>query len=173
MKTSPTKTTLKSKKPLRQGAGLRAKQPLKAKPTAKKRPAPTVAKLKKVADKWHSLATRYRFASYEDDEWRAHCITCNVVKPIKKLQCGHFMSRQHNSTRFLEENTAPQCYGCNIMQQGRQFEFGVQLDLLYGDGTANRMFKESKLLHQFNAEELTEIINYAKEQVKFYESMHS
>lgn len=79
------------------------------------------------------------------------------------------MSRQYNTLRYSELNTAPQCYGCNVMQQGKQYAFGLEIDKLYGDGTAARLHKESKTAHQFTTDELQEIIDESKQQVKFYE----
>lgn len=99
----------------------------------------------------------------------AECITCKQKAPIKKLQCGHFMSRAHNNTRYDEENTATQCYACNIMHHGKQYQFGKEIDLLYGNGTAEKLYKLSKIPHQFTTQELEEIIADSKEQIRFYE----
>ena len=79
------------------------------------------------------------------------------------------MSRQYNGTRFSELNTAPQCYGCNVMHQGRQYEFGIALDELYGAGTAKRMHDLAKQPHQFKVPELEQIIKDAKEEILLYE----
>lgn len=149
---------------------LQAKQPLKAnaKPKTKQK-RQTVAHLKKEADKWFSKTVRLRFAERVDGVWWAECVTCKARKPISKLQCGHFMSRQFNNTRYDEENCACQCYGCNVMQQGRQYEFGQWVDEFYGEGTAKKLHEMSKAKKQFTVEELQEIIADAKEQISFYE----
>lgn len=163
-------SVLKAKTPLKQRASLKSKSSLK--PSGKPKPkskVPTVAKLKKDADKYYSKATRYRFADKRGDTWYAKCITCEVEKPIKQLQCGHFMSRRHNILRYRDENTAAQCYGCNVMSQGRQYEFGMAIDTLYGEGTAKSLHEESKQLHTFTVEELQGIIQDSKTMVKFYE----
>lgn len=162
------KTQLKAKTPLKQRESLKSRQSLKPsdKPKSNKL---TVAKLKKLADKYYSLATRYRFAEKRGDTWYAQCITCQVEKPIKQLQCGHFMSRRHNILRYRDENTAAQCYGCNVMSQGRQYEFGIAIDELYGVGTAKSLYQESKQLHKLTVEELQQIISNSKETIKFYE----
>lgn len=162
---------MKAKKPLTAKTRLTANKPIKKvadKPKTKPK-FKTIGQLKKEADKWHSLATRYRFAEMKDGEWVAQCITCKVEKPIKQLQCGHFISRAHNILRYEEMNTGPQCYGCNVMQQGRQFQFSIEIDLLYGPGSAKSLLETSKQSHQFKREELLEIIADRKEQVKFYE----
>jgi len=148
---------------------LKAKTPLKAKAKPKKQTKPTITKLKKKADTIYSRATRLRHANMVDGDWVAECITCKATKPIKQLQCGHFMSRQYNATRFDQENTAPQCYGCNVMQQGRQYQFGIEIDLLYGTGTAKKLLKMSKVPHQFTEEELKQIIWDSEQEVLFYE----
>jgi hypothetical protein len=147
------KTSLKQSKPLRVKATLKPKKSIQAaKPKG-------VAKLKKEADKWYSLALRLRFA---DKNGLVKCFTCPNIRPVKQIQCGHFMSRSHNATRYVEENTAPQCYGCNVMHQGMQYKFGLELDLFYGDGTAQRMFEQSRQTHPFKPEELLKIIEDSK-----------
>lgn len=55
------------------------------------------------------------------------------------------------------------------MQQGRQYEFGIALDELYGAGTAKEMYKLAKKPKQWKVEELEEIINDAKEEIRWYE----
>lgn len=170
-----TYSALSAKSPLSKGTqGLRRSQGVKARKSTKPS-LKTISQLKKIADKYFSLATRYRFAELVNGEYVAQCFTCTVKewKPIKTLQCGHFMSRAHNNTRYSEENTAPQCYGCNVMQQGRQYAFGLEIDKLYGAGTAKRLYKEAKVPLQFKREDLEEIIRESKEQVKYYETQIS
>lgn len=160
---------LRSNKPLRAKTPLRARTSLRASKIPKKQAKPAVAKLKKEADKYHSRATRLRFSEQRRGERYARCITCKIEKNIKELQCGHFMSRMHNSTRYDEENTAPQCYGCNVMHQGRQYQFALAIEQLYGSGTAQRLLELSKQPHQFTADELQDIINDRLEEITFYE----
>lgn len=160
------KSALKSKARLVAKVGLHAKKS-PTKPTKPKQK--TITWYKHEADKCWSLATRLRFADLRDGEYWAECITCNASLPVKSLQCGHFMSRSYNSTRFVEENTAPQCYGCNVMHQGRQYEFGIALDELYGAGTAKSMHKLAITPKQWKRDELQEIIEEAKKEIAYYE----
>lgn len=152
---------MKSKTPLK------AKTPLRAKAKPKKQPKPSVAKLKKKADAVHSQVVRLEAA---DKDGNVKCITCPNVKHYKQMQCGHFMSRQHNSTRYHFRNTAPQCYGCNVMHQGRQYEFGLELDKLYGRGAADAMHKLAKQSLQFTVDQLEKLIHDRTESLKFYEN---
>lgn len=55
------------------------------------------------------------------------------------------------------------------MQQGKQYEYGIWIDDMYGAGVARELYLESKQPHQFSIEELLEIIADAQKQVKFYE----
>ena len=81
----------------------------------------SISKLKKELDKWFSLYIRLRDAN---DFGLVQCFTCGVVKPYNKgMQCGHFQSRSHLSTRFDEVNCQPQCVGCNMFKQGEQYKF--------------------------------------------------
>ena len=165
------KSPLKAKTSLKAKTGLVSNQkPLQktaVKPTKSK--LPTISKLKREADKYYSQAVRYRFSYIKNGERLVDCTTCEVFKPLKMMQNGHFMSRQYNATRYHDQNTGPQCYGCNVMHQGRQYEFGMALDALYGPGTAKSMHDLAKTPHQFKREELLDIISKAKEEIAFYE----
>ena len=124
--------------------------------------------MKKKADTLWSRATRYRFM---ENDGSIVCVTCGAVKDFKSIQCGHFMSRRFNETRFSEENTAPQCYQCNVTFQGEQFKFAQFIDGFYGEGTAERLQEEARRPHQFTIKELEDIINDCKEQIAFYEKV--
>lgn len=86
------------------------------------------------------------------------CVTCGRVYEWKKIQAGHFMSRQHYSVRWDERNVKPQCYGCNVMQQGRQFEFSKYL----GEELSNELYLLSKETRKFTEVELEEMIQQYK-----------
>lgn len=40
------------------------------------------------------------------------CISCGQIKPFDKMDCGHFHSRTHKSTRWDEDNTHSECSHC-------------------------------------------------------------
>lgn len=159
------KATLKASSGLKAQSGLKTKTTLKKSLTPKRQRKPQVSKLKKEADKYWSLATRYRFINKDGS---VDCVTCGVKKDFKDIQCGHFMSRRFNATRFSEFNTAPQCVGCNLMRYGEQYKFGRWIDDMYGPGTAERLYGEARVPHQFKASELEEIISECKSQIEWY-----
>ena len=60
------------------------------------------------------------------------CFTCGKTAHWKELQCGHFISRRHYSTRWDEKNCQPQCSRCNIFNQGNAPVFAQRLIAKYG-----------------------------------------
>lgn len=93
------------------------------------------------------------------------CYTCGRSYHWKKIQCGHFMSRARYATRWDENNCRCQCYGCNVMQQGRQFEFGQRLDA-EKKGLAMAMSEKSLQTVKFQTWELEEMIQHYKKKVR-------
>jgi hypothetical protein len=89
------------------------------------------------------------------------CVTCGRVYEWKKIQAGHFISRQHYSVRWDERNVKPQCYGCNVMQQGRQYEFSKYL----GQELSEELYLLSKQTRKFSEIELEEMIEHYKNKI--------
>lgn len=81
------------------------------------------------------------------------------------MQNGHFVSRSVNALRYDEENCNAQCTGCNMFKQGNQYEYSLNLDKKYGDGTAERLYARRFETKKFTIPELEQIIEAAKEYV--------
>ena len=97
----------------------------------------TISKLKKELDKWFSLYIRLRDAT---DEGMVQCFTCHKVSHYKSgMQCGHFQSRKHLTTRWDLKNCQVQCVGCNMFKSGEQYKFSLALDGKYGEGTSEEL----------------------------------
>lgn len=97
----------------------------------------------------------------------ATCVTCGKQNEPKKMQAGHFMSRRHYSTRWVENNVSVQCYGCNITNQGMQYAFGKYL----GEEIAKNMFIQSKQIVKFADVDLIDMIEYYTNKLKDLESL--
>lgn len=54
------------------------------------------------------------------------------------------------------------------MKHGDLYNYAIQLDLKYGDGTAKRLHEQRFTTHKFTSEELEEIIRDARTQIDFY-----
>lgn len=112
---------------------------------------------KKTADEWFSKYVRLRDA---DSNGMCKCITCDTVKHWKEMDCGHFQSRRYTATRWHSQNAHAQCQGCNKYQSGEQFRHGKEIDLKYGEGTAQFLETLSRKLFKMNK---TEVMETAKE----------
>ena len=97
------------------------------------------------------------------------CVTCNRKYPINKIQAGHFMSRKHYSTRWDEDNVFPQCYGCNVMQQGQQYLFSKFIDQKYGEGYSDVLLYKSRETVKFSDFEIEEMIQDFTNRLKVLE----
>lgn len=134
--------------------------------------AQTIPRLKQIADQYHSLATRYRFAYERGGELYCNCVTCGAPKPLKIIHCGHFMSRRYAGTRYDEQNTAPQCANCNTFNQGQQYRFSLWIDDFYGNGTARHLEQKAQLVHKLTKDELLDIIADRKLQIAEYQQSY-
>jgi len=112
------------------------------------------SKLIKKLDKVFSLYIRQRYAKNEI----AQCFTCGKKDHYKRLQCGHFQSRKHYSTRWDEINCQVQCAGCNVFKYGEQFIFGKNLDLQFGEGCSESLYNKAKKITKYSYDEIEDLI---------------
>ena len=127
------------------------------------RSKPSRSKIVKKLDAIFSQYIRLKDADHKGD---VTCFTCGKVSHYKKgMQCGHFQSRKHYATRWLEKNVAVQCVGCNVYKFGQQYIFGKKLDEKYGDGTAEELYIKAKQTVKFSTDELQDMIKHYKDLV--------
>ena|SRR3990167_7814263 len=99
----------------------------------------THAQLKKELDKLHSIFVRTKYSK----NGICLCYTCNKPMAIKEAHCGHFISRTYLSTRWNENNTRPQCPGCNLFGGGKPLDFEENLKEELGEDVIESM-KQSR-----------------------------
>ena len=92
----------------------------------------------------------------------AECVTCNKKDHWKKMQCGHFQSRKHYSTRWDERNVAVQCAGCNVFRYGEQFKFSLYL----GVKLSEELLQKSRETVKFADVDLIEMVDYYSNKLK-------
>jgi len=112
----------------------------------------TKTALVKKLDTVFSIYIRRRYAVNEI----AKCVTCGKEDHWKSLQCGHFMSRKHMSTRWNEDNCQVQCAGCNVFRYGEQYKFSLYL----GNNLSEALHIKSKEVCKFTEVELQELIQH-------------
>jgi len=83
------------------GAFVKRKPENKGKRTSRRRKSRTL--LRNKADRLFSQAVRER------GDWQ-----CAVCGSIKRLTCGHLISRSYNATRWDFQNAVAQCWSCNV-----------------------------------------------------------
>lgn len=117
----------------------------------------TKAEIKKL-DTIFSIYIRNKYAK----NGMVECYTCGRQYEVSKIQSGHFWSRKHQSVRWHEDNARPQCYSCNVMLYGRQYEFGNKLRAEIGE----ERFSSLERLKNTSSKDLnlnfTELYDYFK-----------
>lgn len=58
------------------------------------------------------------------------------------------------------------------MRYGEQYKYAKEIDLKYGDGTAEKLHARRFETHKFTVQELEDIIEEAKENIATYERSH-
>ena len=107
------------------------------------------------ADKYFSLYIRTRDAN----KGLISCCTCGRLIPIKEADCGHFLSRRFEATRYDERNANGQCKKCNRFEYGNQYEHGLYVDDKFGKGTADNLLLKARMLckrNQYDYEAIAE-----------------
>jgi len=96
--------------------------------------------LKKKAD---TLFSKYIRLKYADSNGYVKCVTCGVKKHYKdSMDAGHYVPRNHLSTRWLETNVHVQCRGCNRFGGGRLDEYALFLTKTYGNEVLDYLNKK-------------------------------
>ncbi|MCK9578719.1 recombination protein NinG [bacterium] len=86
------------------------------------------------------------------------CITSDRRFPYKKLQCGHFISRSHNSLRYDERNCHAQSIGDNVFKHGCLDVYFIKMEEMYGRPEVDEMLRIKNDYKKFTVEELKEKI---------------
>lgn len=106
----------------------------------KNRPSASKALAKAKADRYFSEYIRER------DSKNGVAICCTCGKRVTEFDCGHFISRAQEATRFDPENAHAQCLSCNRFKHGRQYEHSQHIERLYGEGKAREIWIKSRML---------------------------
>ena len=111
----------------------------------KRKKLPSISRLKKKADALHSLWIRLLHSKRN----RVLCYTCDVKKPVKEMQNGHYISRGCMALRYKDYNCRPQCVACNIFKKGNYQKYAIRLEREV-PGILERLEAESKTTLHMN-----------------------
>ena len=120
---------------------------------------------KTLVTKADRVFSQYIRRRYSNNNGIAECYTCGKRDQWKELQCGHFMSRKHYSTRWNETNCQVQCAGCNVFRYGEQYKFGRNLDIEFGNGTADGLHELSRQIIKYDNHDLMEMIKHYEKKI--------
>lgn len=103
--------------------------------------------LKKKLDNIFSKYIRFKNS---DKDGYCICITCGKRVFWKEIQNGHYITRNHLSTRWLEQNCAPQCVGCNVFGRGRPDIFALKIIEKYGKDELEKLNLAKNMITKFH-----------------------
>jgi hypothetical protein len=133
----------------------RSRKPTSAAAKAFKKIKPlSVSALKKKADAATSLFVRQKYAP----NGIAECYTCGKRDEWKRMQNGHFISRNNSATRYDLDNLRVQCAGCNVWGRGKLNIFADKLLKELGTKRFKALLARGRTTHQFTRQELEQII---------------
>ena len=149
-----------------------------------KRPKKKKETVKKLTHDLDEVFARFIKLRDTDENGHGNCCTCNKYlqwvydevndngknKTNRNAQCGHFMGRGKNNTRWHEQNCSMQCgMPCNDKRigGGKPYEFSVFIDKKYGENTAAMLKTISEVSRKPGLPWLREQIVEYKGKVKY------
>ena len=125
---------------------------------------PGTAALVRKLDKVFSLFIRLRdSASYNYQYFR--CISCGQIKPFEQMDCGHFISRTHQATRFDEENAHGECRFCNRFSADHIIAYQRNLEAKIGKDRVDMLLARGRMTKKWSAFELQLLIKHYQQEV--------
>lgn len=158
------RTPLKPKPPKKVPANARSEKPQKKKvPKKAANRRKSVKSLKTSLDRVFSVFIRLRDA---DSEGFVRCITSGKRMWWRDSQCGHFLSRRYNATRFHEMNSHAQSPYDNCYLAGNQYIYGLKIAEKYGEHVPTMLVELSKTDFKFSIEWLSDKIEHYTREVQ-------
>lgn len=121
--------------------------------------------LKVKLDRIFSMYIRLR-DSREFDFKAFRCISCGRMLPFEKADNGHYINRQHMSTRFDEMNCNAQCSHCNRFQEGNMQGYRNGLIRKYGEQKVLLLEMKKNTTQNYSDFEYEQLIKYYSALVK-------
>ena len=115
--------------------------------------------LEKKLDKEFSDYVRRKDA---DEGGTVACVSCKTLAFWRDVDAGHFIKRQHRSTRWDERNVSAQCRRCNHFMGGRQDDFAESVIRNYGEGVFQELMQLKYQTKKHSRSEIEEMIEKYK-----------
>lgn len=85
---------------------------------------------------------------------------------MDQADCGHYINRQHMSTRFSEKNCNAQCRSCNRFDEGNMQGYRRGLILKYGEPAVLLLESMKNQTNKISDFEYSAMIKYYQGEVK-------
>ncbi|WP_308270392.1 recombination protein NinG [Prevotella sp.] len=128
----------------------------------KKRNYKSKPNLVKKLDRLFSLYIRLRDAM---PNGYVRCISCGKIKTFDDVDCGHFYSRTHMSTRFDEDNCNAECKFCNRFSADHLIAYQTNLIRKIGISRFEKLGLKAKSTCHWLDSELEDRIKYYSQKV--------
>ena len=115
--------------------------------------------------KLDSVYSKYIRDKYAKDGY-VSCVTCGKSDRVENMQNGHYVSRSHYSTRWLDKNCHPQCYRCNVALHGNYVQYTLFMMSTYGNDVVEELSVLSKQTPKYSKLDLWEMTDYYIKQYK-------
>lgn len=94
------------------------------------------------------------------------CFTSLWAFPLSQIEAGHFVGRGCMSLRWDEYNVFPQSYGDNRFKGGNLEVYALHLDMIYGEGFAEKLRISSRETKRYHPNEIRELTEYYRKLTK-------
>lgn len=94
------------------------------------------------------------------------CISCGRVLPFEDMDCGHYHSRIHMSTRYDEDNCNSECKHCNRFSADHLIGYRENLLRKIGDQRMTLLEVKAHQCHKYADFELKAMIDDYTKKVK-------
>ena len=94
------------------------------------------------------------------------CISCGRIKPMSQADCGHYINRQHMSTRFSEVNCNAQCRNCNRFDEGNMSGYRAGLVRKHGETKVLLLESQKHEVRKYSDFEYEALICHYKTEIK-------
>jgi hypothetical protein len=120
----------------------------------------------KLKDKLDEVFSKYIRIKNADENGICQCVTCGGMFHWKRVDCGHYITRNHMGTRWAEENVGPQCQGCNRFGGGKPDIFAIRIQDKYGPEALQRLNYAKNQITQWQRYELRMMIKMYEDKLK-------
>ena len=113
----------------------------------------------KTADTWFSRYIRISDPSVtvNGNDLYVQCYTTKKYYHILNLQCGHYITRGHFSTRWDRNNARPQSVYANKYKSGMPLEFEINLKADIGQYALGNLKRKGNMPYKWNVVEIRQI----------------